>query len=63
MKFTNRYQPAHVEFSIPGTKVLKGRDIKENELFRIKFEDTLLGIGFADFEKREIGIKCVINNI
>ena len=39
------------------------KDIKENELFRIKFEDTLLGIGFADFEKREIGIKCVINNI
>lgn len=37
------------------------RNIGENELFRVKYKDTLLGLGFADLEKGEIGIKCVIN--
>lgn len=41
---------------------IKIEEIKENELFRIKFNDKLLGIGFADFNKNEIGVKCVINN-
>ncbi len=40
---------------------LKIGDMVDGELFRVKFADKLLGIGFADFEKSEIGIKCVIN--
>ncbi len=36
-------------------------EIKPDELFRVKFGEKLLGIGFADCEKRQIGIKCVIN--
>ena len=37
-------------------------DFKENELFRVKFKNIFLGVGFADNEKREIGIKCVIRS-
>lgn len=33
----------------------------KNELFRVKYEHKLLGIGFADLENFQIGIKCVIN--
>ena len=36
-------------------------DIKPDELFRVKYREKLLGIGFADFENSQIGIKCVIN--
>ena len=36
-------------------------NIKENELFRVKFAEKLLGIGFADLEKNQIGIKCILN--
>ncbi len=36
-------------------------DIKENELFRVKYAQKLLGIGFADLEKSQIGIKCILN--
>ncbi len=39
---------------------LKVKDFFEGELFRIKLEDKLLGVGFANLEKQEIGIKCVI---
>ncbi|MBO5321563.1 MAG: tRNA pseudouridine(55) synthase TruB [Clostridia bacterium] len=37
-------------------------DFKENELFRVKYKNIFLGVGFADTEKREIGIKCVIRS-
>lgn len=30
-------------------------------LYRVKFNGRLLGIGFADMEKNQIGIKCIIN--
>ena len=37
-------------------------DFKENELFRVKYKNIFLGVGFADTDKREIGIKCVIRS-
>ncbi len=39
---------------------LKVKEFSDGELFRIKLEDRLLGVGFANLEKQEIGIKCVI---
>ncbi len=32
----------------------------DGELLRIKHENVLLGIGYADIERQQIGIKCVI---
>ena len=32
-----------------------------DELLRQRGEDLFLGIGFADNDKRQIGIKCIIN--
>lgn len=40
---------------------LKINGISEGELFRVKYGEKLLGIGFANTEKQEIGIKCIIN--
>lgn len=40
---------------------LKTKPSFDGELLRIKFGDTFLGVGFADFEKNQIGIKCIIN--
>ena len=37
-------------------------DFKDNELFRVKYKNIFLGVGFANNEKREIGIKCVIRS-
>lgn len=45
-----------------GFERLKINDIKPSEMFRVKFGDKLLGIGIADNIKREIAIKCIINN-
>ena len=36
---------------------------KDNQLFRIKHNDLFLGIGYADTERQQIGIKCIINFI
>lgn len=36
-------------------------DFGDGQLFRIKHNDLFLGIGFADCEKSQIGIKCIIN--
>lgn len=36
-------------------------DFSDGQLFRIKYKDLFLGIGFADCEKSQIGIKCIIN--
>jgi len=42
---------------------IKINDMVDGELFRVKYNNILLGIGFADCEKEEIAIKCVINKI
>ena len=34
----------------------------QGELFRIKHNNTFLGVGYADLEKKEIAIKCVIRD-
>lgn len=44
-----------------GFERIKVQNIVQDELFRVKFAEKLLGVGFADFEKSQIGIKCVIN--
>lgn len=44
-----------------GFERLKIKDFKENELLRVKFDNKFLGIGFANLEKGEIGIKCIIS--
>lgn len=36
-------------------------NVTENELFRVKFEEQLLGIGVADLQKSQLNIKCIIN--
>lgn len=36
---------------------------ENGQLFRIKFGDKLLGLGFADCENQQIAVKCVINSI
>lgn len=38
------------------------KDITENELIRVKFGATLLGIGIADIPNNRLNIKCIINN-
>ncbi len=40
---------------------LKLTDPAENELFRVKFGDTLLGVGRADILREEVAIACVLN--
>lgn len=40
---------------------LRVKDLKDGELLRVKSNNTFLGIGYADYSKQEIGIKCVIN--
>ena len=35
--------------------------VSDGELFRVKYCEKLLGIGFADCEREQIGIKCIIN--
>lgn len=43
-----------------GFERIRVENILPNELFRVKYQDELLGVGFADFENNQIGIKCVI---
>lgn len=40
---------------------LKLKSVTDGQLFRVKYKELFLGIGFADKEKNEMGIKCVIN--
>lgn len=42
---------------------LKNAGFEEGELVRVKFGDKFLGVGYADNEKQQISIKCVINQI
>lgn len=56
VRFSNGGQLSFDRLGIPTD------NFKENELFRVKYKDIFLGVGFADTEKREIGIKCVIRS-
>lgn len=40
---------------------LKIADIKDGELFRVKYGGLFLGIGKADIPKNQLAVKCVIN--
>ena len=40
---------------------LKTADFKDGELLRVKFGNLFLGVGFADCQRCEVGIKCIIN--
>lgn len=40
---------------------LRVKDLKDGELLRVKANNTFLGIGYADYSKQELGIKCIIN--
>ena len=40
---------------------IKITDIKDGELFRVKYGEKLLGIGIAECEKQWIAIKCILN--
>ncbi len=42
---------------------LKNTDFEDGELLRIKFQDKFLGIGFAENDKQQIAIKCIINQM
>lgn len=44
-----------------GFERLKAADFKEGELLRVKYQNELLGIGFADCEKNQVAIKCILN--
>lgn len=44
-----------------GFERLKEKDFLANELFRVKYNSKLLGIGFADCEREQISIKCIVN--
>lgn len=44
-----------------GFERLKEKNFSNNELFRVRFNNRLLGIGIADCEKEQIGIKCITN--
>lgn len=46
-----------------GFERINAADIAENELFRIKYGGKLIGIGFADCERKQIGIKCILNYV
>ncbi|MBR7132368.1 MAG: tRNA pseudouridine(55) synthase TruB [Clostridia bacterium] len=41
---------------------LRLTDTVPGRLYRVKYCDKLLGIGFADTEREQIGIKCIIDN-
>jgi hypothetical protein len=36
-------------------------NLTQGELLRVKYKNKFLGIGFADFDKSQVGVKCVIN--
>lgn len=40
-----------------------GNNIIADSFYRVKYEDTFIGIGYADKENEEIAIKCIINPI
>ena len=42
---------------------LKNADFTDGEILRVKCKELFLGLGFADNERQQIGIKCVINQV
>ena len=42
---------------------LKNAVFEDGELVRVKFGNKFLGVGYADNEKQQISIKCVINKL
>lgn len=42
---------------------LKRSDFTDGELIRVKFGEKFLGIGYADNEKSQLAIKCIINQM
>lgn len=42
---------------------LKNADFADDEILRIKCKDCFIGLGFADNERQQIGIKCIINQL
>ena len=44
-----------------GFERVRVTNIAPNELFRVKYGEKLLGVGFADCENNQIGIKCILN--
>ena len=40
---------------------LKETGFNEQEILRVKYKDLLLGLGYADNQNSQVGIKCVIN--
>lgn len=44
-----------------GYERLKSTNFQDGELVRVKFGNLFLGLGFADNENAQIGVKCVIN--
>ena len=40
---------------------LKVSNFADGELLRVKYADKLLGIGYADNEKNQVAIKCILN--
>lgn len=58
-------EPQAVRFSNGGQlsfERLSKNNFKENELYRIKYKDKFIGIGYADTDNSQIAVKCVINN-
>ena len=42
---------------------LKKAEFNDQEMFRVRYKDRFLGIGYADIENSQIAIKCVINGL
>lgn len=42
---------------------LKTADFADGEILRVKHKDLFIGLGFADNERQQIGIKCIINQL
>lgn len=55
IRFSNGGQLSFDRLNLDSSKVT------ENELFRVKLGEKLLGIGFADLKNSQIGIKCILN--
>lgn len=55
IRFSNGGQLSFDRLNLDSSKVT------ENELFRVKLGEKLLGIGFADLKNSQICIKCILN--
>lgn len=46
-----------------GFERLSRSDFEDGQLLRVKYGDVFLGLGYADSRKREVAIRCIINDI